>query len=157
MIRFPASNIAMFSGKVSLPKLSIQGTQMRKLNICSLIFMILFLTACGNNHDKYIGHYKYPDRGGFSDIGLVEIKKDGENYLFIKGVRKPKPKATEKTSDGLKINSGPFQIPITLSSDEQSLYFSGNLGDKVATRITEDEYKAIAADVEARFQERFGS
>ena len=113
-----------------------------KISIIAIAFTLL-LTACGDNNEEFIGLYKY--KHSYTER-ILEIKKDGDTYLFIEDVLKNgDPRALSDTSDGLFYNDGMFfkNTPLKLSDDGNTLYFGPVNGTRVSREYLAEKLSAI--------------
>ena len=112
------------------------------MNMTSIAVVVLALcvTACGDGNNKAVGLYKHSSNFTGTDR-IVEVKKDGDTYLFIEDViGKSNAIALTKTADGLSYNN----MPLKVSEDGKTLYF----GPVNATRVDTTYLSEQLANIE---------
>lgn len=103
------------------------------------IALTLCITACSDSNEKAIGLYKYNNNLTGTEK-ISEVKKDGDNYLFIEDViRNSNAIVLTKTAEGLSYRN----MPLKLSSDGNTLYFSSINGVRVDSNYLSEKLTTI--------------
>ena len=110
---------------------------MKKLVIL-LSMSTVFLSACGNKHDKMVGYWQLENVQGKRIMQIFKEGKDSyilkENVVARSNVVNGKEGSSlvlEKKDDTLAVNNGLAAMPLHLSDDGQTLRISKNQYKKV--------------------------
>lgn len=105
--------------------------------IISLLFSLLLTGCFSPSFDNYAGYWTHPSKPS----SVLEIKKDGEKFLLVErelSNNHEKINPLTKTDEQLILNTGFGNIPLTISENNNELYFQNKSFQRITSSKLEE-------------------
>lgn len=105
--------------------------------IVSLLLSLLLAGCFSPSFDNYVGYWTHPSKPS----SVLEIKKDGDNFLIVErdlSNNNEKVNPLTKTEELLILNTGLGNFPITISENNNELYFHNKKFQRITSSKLEE-------------------